>query len=167
MNRSIATCFALALAAAPLALLTAACDKSGTEAQAEANQAQNKANADIANANNVVRTTGAQAQTEANEKIIAAQADFATTREDYRHSVQTKLTALDKELLDLDVKSKTPEGMKKPDLRATLPALRAQRDAFVADYGTLANVDPVTWDATKARLDKEWAELKSAVDKAQ
>ena len=147
--------------------LGVACDKSGADAQAEANQAQAKANDDIAKANNTVTTTAGQAQAAADTKIAAAQADFAKTREDYRHKVQANLNlALDKELLDLDQKAKHPAGAKTPDLRSTLPALRAQRDAFVADYGTLANVDPVTWDATKARLDKEWTDLKAAVDKA-
>jgi len=158
MSRHTLLC--LALAAAPLAV---ACDKSGTDAQAEVNAAQNKANAQIAQANEQVTTTGALAQSEADKKIIAAQADFAKTREDYRHTVQSNIDDLSKRLADLEVKAKTSTA---PNLRATVAALRAQQDAFIADYQSLASASPVTWDATKTRLDKEWTALKAAVDKA-
>jgi hypothetical protein len=157
MSRRTLLC--LALAAAPLAV---ACDKSGADAQAEVNAAQNKANAQIARANEQVATTGALAQSEADKKISAVQADFAKTREDYRHTVQSNLDDLTKRLADIEVKAKTSTT---PDLHATITALRAQKDAFVADYQSLASASPVTWDATKARLDKEWAALKAAVDK--
>jgi hypothetical protein len=160
MSRSILTCLALVLATSPFAV---ACDKSGADAQAEVNKAQDKANGEVAKASNQVTTTAAEAQTEADKKIIAVQADFATTRENYRHSVQSNLDALDKQLADLDVKARTAT---KPDLRATITALRAQRDAFVADYQSLTTASAVTWDATKARLDKEWTDLKAAADKA-
>jgi hypothetical protein len=170
MSRSISVSLAFVLAIAPLAV---ACDKTGADAQAEANQAQQKANAEMAKANDNVTTTSAQAQANAaqaqanaDQKIAAAQADFATTREDYRHKVQSNLTALNKEIDDLDVKAKKATGTTKTDLRATVPALRVQRDAFVTDFQALGNATAVTWDATQARLDKEWADLKAAVDKA-
>jgi hypothetical protein len=155
MSQHIVIC--LALAAVPLAI---ACDKSGTDAQAEMNAAQSKANAQIAQANEQVTTTGAQAQSEADKKIIAAQADFAKTREDYRHTVQSNVDDLVKRLADLDVKAKTTAN-----LRPTVAALRAQQNAFLADYQALASASPETWDATKTRLDKEWTALKAAVDK--
>jgi len=163
MSRSISVSLALALALAPLAV---ACDKTGADAQAEANQAQQKANAEMAKAGDKVTTTSAQAQANADQKIAAAEADFATTREDYRHKVQSNLTALNKEIDDLDVKAKKATGTTKTDLHATVPVLRAQRDAFVADFQALGNATAMTWDATQARLDKEWTDLKAAVDKA-
>ncbi len=125
MSRSLysrsSTCLALVIAigAAPLAL---ACDKSGSDAQAEANQAQEKANAEVANANQQVTTTAAKAQAKADESIAAAQSDFAKTREDYRHDVQSKLDSLDKQLSDLDAKAKKSTTTAKADLKATLPA---------------------------------------------
>jgi hypothetical protein len=160
MSRSIRNCFfiAVALAAAPFAV---ACDKTGADAQAEVDQAQDKANAEIAKANSQVTTTAGTAQAVADKTITAVQADFATTREDYRHTVQSNLDALDKQLADLDVRARTA----KPDLRATLVALRAQRDAFVADYQSLSNVTAITWDAARSRLDEEWTDLKAAVAK--
>lgn len=160
MSRSI---LIYALVLAPIVV---ACDKSGTEAQAEVNQAQAKANDEVAKANDKVTTTAAQAQATADLKIANAQGDFATTREDYRHKMQGNLDALNKELASIDLKAKTATGTTATDLRATIPALRAQRDAFVADYQSLATATAVGWDATRTRLDKEWADLKAAVDKA-
>jgi hypothetical protein len=161
MTRSILislTCVSLAVAP-----FMVACDKTGAEAQASANEAQNKANTQVANANDDANKKIAQAQSEADQKIAAAQGDFSKTREDYRHSVQTNLDALNKKLADLDAKATTTP---KPDLKAALPALKSQRDAFVADFQALGTANAVTWDGTKARLDKEWSDLKTAVDKA-
>jgi hypothetical protein len=123
-----------ALASAPLAIASLGCDKSDTEAQAEVNQAQNKANDEIAKANDKVTTTTAQAQAAVDQRIAAVQGDFAATREDYRHKMQTNLDALTTELADIDVKAKTATGAHATDLRATIPALHAQRGAFVTDY---------------------------------
>jgi hypothetical protein len=163
MSRSLSLSIVLALALAPFAV---ACDKSGADAQAEANKAQEQANAETAKANDKVSTTSAQAQINADSKIAAARADFATTREDYRHEMQNNIDALNKQLDDLDVKARKATGTAKTDLRATLPALRAQRDAFLADFQSLGNATAVTWDATRARIDKEWTDLKVVVDKA-
>ena len=163
MSRSTILSLSLLLATSSLAV---ACDKSGTDAQTEVNKAQDKANDQIAKANDVVTTTAAQAQAAADQKIAAVQADFATTREDYRHKIQSNLDTLTKELADIDAKAKTATGTAAADLRATIPALRAQRDAFVADVQSLDKSSAATWDATKARLDKEWVDLKAAVDKA-
>jgi hypothetical protein len=159
-HSTILTLASLSLCAAPFVV---ACDKSGAEAQAQANEAQNKANTETANANSEANQKIAQAQSEADKKIASAQSDFAKTREDYRHTMQTNLDAVNKEIGDLDAKVATA---KKPDLRATLPALKAQRDAFVADFGSLGAVSATTWDGAKARLDKEWADLKAAVGRA-
>lgn len=159
--RSILFSFALTLAAAPLAI---GCDKSGADAQAQANSAQASANRDIANATNEANAKINEAQAEADKKIAAARADFATTREDYRHQVQTQLDALDKEIAQLDAKAMTATGKTKADINARLPALKAQRAAFVNDVRSLDTTTATTWDATKARLDKEWADLKSAAD---
>ena len=159
--RSILYVFALTLAAAPLAV---ACDKSGADAQAQANAAQTTANHDIANANSEANAKVNEAQATADQKIAAARADFAKTREDYRHTVQTNVDALDKTIAQLEAKAKTSTGKTKADIDARLPALKAQRNAFVSDVRALDSATAMTWDSTKARLDKEWADLKTAAD---
>lgn len=142
-----------------------ACDKSATEAQEKANKAQAEANKDINQANAEATTKITNAQVEADKKVAAAQNDFSTTREDYRHGVQSKLVDLDKKLAELEAKAKTATGKTKAELDSTLPGLRTRRDAFVADFKTLDTTTATSWDATKARLDKEWTDLKTSVDK--
>jgi hypothetical protein len=164
MSRLIKIYVAVALAAGPFA---AGCDNSAADAQRQATEAQKKANVEITNANVEANRKASEAQSEADKKIAIAEANFATTREDYRHQKQSDLDALNKQLEDLDAKAKTATGKVKAELRATVPALRAQRDAFVADFHLLATPNAGTWDATRARLDKEWADLRAAVDKAE
>jgi hypothetical protein len=41
-----------------------------------------------------------------------------------------------------------------------------RREAFVNDYKSIETASADTWDATKARLDKQWTELKNMVDRA-
>ena len=160
MTRSILVC--LAIAVAPLAV---ACDKSGSEAQTQANEAQEKANREIAKAGNEANAKAVEAQSEADKKVAAAQADFAKAREDYRHKVQTDLDALNKTIDELDAKAMKATGKAKADLEARLPVLKAQRDAFVTDFRALQNSTAVTWDSMKARLDKELTDLKASADK--
>jgi F0F1-type ATP synthase membrane subunit b/b' len=143
------------VAACCLPLAAVACDKSGADAQREADKAQAQSTTQITNA-----------QVEADKKVAQAQHDFDMTREDYRHDMQAKLDDLDKKIADLDAKSKTDVGHAKAKLDANLPSIHAQRAAFGRDFASIQSDTAMTWDSSKARLDKEWDALKSAVDKA-
>jgi len=161
MPRSILLC--IVLATGPFAL---ACDKSGADAQADVNKAQEQANKDIAKANDEANAKSVAAQAQADKKIDAVQADFAKAREDYRHQMQTDLDSINKTIADLEAKEKTSVGKAKADLDGALPFLRTRRDAFLDDLRTIESATALSWDSTKARLDKEWADLKVAADKA-
>ena len=150
--------FALALSAG---LAGAACQKSGTEAQREAEKAQATANTEITSANAEADKKSTKAQAEANEKISAGDKDFIKTREDYRHDVQSNLDSVDKKIADIDARAQ--KGKK---VKGDLDAIHAQRDAFAADVQKIDQTDASTFDATKARIDKEWNDLKKAVDRA-
>ncbi|MEA2753345.1 MAG: hypothetical protein QOI41_7488 [Myxococcales bacterium] len=150
MNRST-----LRFVACCLPLVAFGCNKTGAEAQREADNARVEAN---------TKTTGAQV--EADTKIADAQKAFAKTREDYRHDVQTKLDDLDKKIADLDAKAKKGTGTTKAKLDTNLPSIHSQRNAFARDFASVETDTALTWDASKARLDKEWTALKDAVDKA-
>jgi hypothetical protein len=159
MNR---TFFAFALFA-PLSVL--ACDKSGTEAQKKADQAQAEANREMNQAQSESTTKITSAQVEADKKIAEAQRSFAQTREDYRHDVQENIDQIDQKLANLEARSKKAVGKKKLELDSRLPGLRSRRDQFVRDAKVIDTETATTFDATKARLDKEWVDLKAAVDK--
>ena len=155
MNRAIV--ISVLLASAPLTL---ACEKSGADTQSEVSQAQQNANRQIGQAN----AQATQAQAQADQAIASAQLDFMQLRENYRHKMQGNLDALDKSIADLNAEAMTVPA-KKSALQSTLPGIRAQRDAFVRDFRTLDDTNMTTFDGTKARLDKEWSDLKTAVDK--
>ncbi len=162
MLRSILVC--AIVTAGTLAL---GCENTdGADAQAKANAAQATANVDIAKAKADADKKMNAAQADADKKIADLQASFSKTREDFRHSTQTNLDELDKKLAGLDAKAKTATGKAKVELDATLPRLHTQRDAFATSFKTIDTTTATTWDAAKMRLDKEWTDLKAAVDKA-
>jgi hypothetical protein len=163
MSRSTLLCFTLAVAG-----LAVACDGSGAETQARIDQANSAAAAAaaVAEAGATASAKIQGAESHAAETIAAAQADFATTREDFRHKTQSDLDGLQRKMDEMDAKAKVASGNAKSDLDDTMPALRRQRDSFVSDFHSIDSETAATWDATRARLEREWAQLKTAVDKA-
>ena len=162
MNR--ASIFASTAMALTLTLV-AGCDKASDEQQ-KANAAQAEADKKIAEANkeNLVKTTGAQV--EADKKIAAAEGEFGKRREEYRHKIQSDLVDLDKKIELLEAKAKGATGKTKTDLDLRLAQIRARRATFSADLASVENATAVQWDNTKARVDKDWTDLKAMVDKA-
>jgi septal ring factor EnvC (AmiA/AmiB activator) len=150
----------LALAAALMAPV--ACDKPGVEEQ----QKEQKATQDNAQQQQHAAQESAQAQQDMNNRVATAQADFEHARDDYRKEKQQDIDALDAKIASLETKTRTATGKVKADLDAKLPAIRAQRAAFGADFRGLQATTATTWDDTKARVDKEWDDLKAAVNDA-
>jgi regulator of protease activity HflC (stomatin/prohibitin superfamily) len=146
-------------------LLATACDKASDD-QHNANAAQAVANDKIAAAGAEATQKVSAAQAEANQKVAEAQANFMKLREDYRHSTTTSLVDMDKKIGDLDIKASTATGKGRSDLETNLKQIHAARQSFGADYQTLETASATTWDAARARLDKEWADLRALVDKA-
>lgn len=154
----------LAALAVLLPLCLAACDDSASKAQKMVNSAQADADKVSAEARADADKKVKAAQAEADKKIIDIQTAFTTSREDYRHSVQTSLDDLDRKIAELDAKSKTATGKAKTDLDAKLATIHTDRDAFGRDFKSAATSTSENWDAMKTHLDKSWSELKSAVD---
>lgn len=145
--------------------LASGCNKAADE-QEKAVAAQTKANEKIVEANQEADKKANEAQADADKKIAEAQASFLKMREDYRHDTTQNLVDLDKKIADLEAKSKTATGKKKADLDVQLGQIRTQRESFANDWKTIETASAATWDATKSRLDKEWSDLKSMVDRA-
>jgi vacuolar-type H+-ATPase subunit H len=156
------------LASAMLALGVSAfgCDNA-TEEQGKASEAQAKADEKITSARAEADDKARSAQAEADRKIAEAQADFMQLRENYRHATTLELADLDKRISDLQAKKMKATGKAKADLDAALPGIHAARDRFAADFDNLETASSATWDAAKANLDKEWADLKVQVAKAE
>ena len=146
--------------------ILAACDKKAEDDQSKANNAQATANEKVAEAKIEADKKINAAQAEADKKIAEAQASFGKLREDFRHKTTTDLVDLNKKIDELDAKAKKATGKTKADLDNLIPQIKAKRDAFNADFKTIDNVTAPTWDDAKARLEKEWSDLKTVVDKA-
>jgi hypothetical protein len=138
------------------------CQKPGEQER----NAEGRANKQAEEAQGEAARQLANAQTEADQKIAAARADFEKAREDYRHARQNDLDALNQHVADLDAEDKIATGKTKVSLDANLPAIHAQRDAFVTDLKSLQFATPASWDAARARLDSEWDALKAGVSHA-
>lgn len=146
-------------------LLVAACSKAADD-QARATTAQAEADEKIVAARAESDRKAVAAQTEANHEIAEAQASFDRRREDYRHKTTLGLVALDRKVDRLANKVQSTSGKTQSDLVISLHEVRVSREAFMTDYATLDAASPTTWDATSARLDREWTALEALVDGA-
>jgi hypothetical protein len=154
------------LATAVLAgFLAVGCDKA-IDDQTKANNAQTEANDKIAAATKEADQKIVAAQSEADKKAADANANFMKLREDYRHLTANNLVDLDYKVGVLEANSRSAANKAKVDLDANLNRIHTKRSEFSADYGAIEAASAMTWDDTKARLDKEWSELKALVDKA-
>ncbi len=166
-------------------LFLAACDDATSEHNA-AVAAQNEANGKIAAANVEAsqKVAGAQsdakdkmnsatqeadqkikeAQLTADAKIASAKANFMKLREEFRHTMQSNLIALEQRVSDLEIKAKKATGKERTQIQAKIRQIHARHDAYVNSCKQIEEESATTWDDTKARLDKEWGELKSLLD---
>ena len=150
---------ALTLAGLLSASVLACNDKPGAREQTAEGRANKQAEETQAEAARKI----AAAQAEADLKIATARADFEKAREDYRHSRQADLDDLNRKVSDLESKDRTATGKTKVDLEANLPVIHAQRDVFMKDLQSLQLDTPMSWDASRARLDSEWDVLEASV----
>lgn len=134
-------------------------DDRAVEAQQEADQTIREV---AASADKQARA----AQADADRVIADVAASFATEREEYRHEMATELVELDKKIALIEARQLTADGKARARLDASLVAIRQQHDSFVKDFATLDTVTSVTWAPTRERLDRAWAALKDAVNKA-
>jgi hypothetical protein len=162
MIRSVT--MSLAAVSMTLGMLTG-CDKAADaqkqadEARADADKKVGEASADAAEKINAARA-------EEDKRIAAAQADFLKLREDYRHKVTEDLVSMDKKIADLEAKAKTANAKTKAEIEAALPNIRSLRESVTSEYRSLEFSSAVTWDSSKARVEKAYDELSKAVDKA-
>lgn len=157
--------FAAAVSSALCLSLVTGCDRAADD-QAKANAAQAEANKKIGEAKNEANDKTNSAQAEADKKIAAAQGDFSKRREDFRHKLESDVIDLDKKIDLLEAKAKTATGKAKADLDANLAGIRTRRTSLTTDVKSLETASAGTWDDTKARIEKQFSDLKSAVEKA-
>jgi hypothetical protein len=112
--------------------------------------------------------TERQKEQQASEQAAQTKnSDFEKTRANYRHSRISDLGDIDKRIANLEAKENTATGKTKADLEAEMPAILAQRDAYVRVLQNLDTATASTWDDAKANADRKWDSLKDAVSKAE
>jgi hypothetical protein len=104
------------------------------------------------------------AELEASQKSAQVQTDFTRLRDEFRQKITTDLTDLDHRIVLLERKARNSVGNAKNEVEMGLTQIRADRLAFTNDYKSLDSATSANWDATKARLDKEWLALSNLVD---
>ncbi len=156
---TLSMCMALSLA------FGAGCDKAADEQQ-KADQARTDADKKVNEANNEANDKINAARAEADKKIADAQASFLKLREDYRHKVTEDLVSTDKDIADLEAKLKTAKGKAKATIDGALPNVHALREAVATEYRSLELSSAITWDDSKARVEKAVESLKQAIKKA-
>lgn len=157
----IQRCLSTLIALAALA----GCDEA-SDLEKKADQAQANADEKIADLRSASSQDIREVQAAADAKIAATQSEFNAMREDYRHETTLKLVVLDKRVADLDARVVKLSGVPRAELQAKLNLIKASRGVFLDDYKQLENVTGASWDATKTRLDREWADLNKLVDAA-
>ena len=156
---TLSTCIGLSL------VTVLGCDKAADE-QKKADTARLDADKKVGDANQEATDKINAARAEADKKVADAQAGFLKLREDYRHDVTQDLVGVDKNIADLEAKAKTLKGKAKTDVDGALPTIHTLREAVMTEYRSLELASALTWDASKARVDKAVADLKKAIDKA-
>ncbi len=156
---TLSMCLALSLA------FGAGCNKAADEQQ-KADQARTDADKKVNDANTEATDKINAARADADKKVADAQASFLKLREDYRHKVTEDLVSVDKDIAKLEAKAKTEKGKAKADIDAALPNVRTLRESVTSEYRSLEMSSAITWDDSKARVDKAVDDLKKAVSKA-
>jgi hypothetical protein len=156
---TLSMCVALSLP------FVANCNKAADEQQ-KADQARTDADKKVNDANTEATDKINAARAEADKKVADAQASFLKLREDYRHKVTEDLVSMDKDIANVEAKSKTAKGKAKADIDAALPNIHTLRESVTTEYRSLDLSSAITWDNSKARVDKAVDDLKKAVSKA-
>jgi len=155
----------ISLAAVLIGVGALGCNKAADE-QRKADEARSEADKKVGEASNDAAEKINAARAEADKKVAEAQADFLKLREDYRHKVTEDLVSVDKDIADLEAKAKTATGKTKAEIEAALPGIRSQRESVSSEYRSLEFSSAVSWDDSKARVEKAVDDLKKAIDKA-
>lgn len=156
-------------ATALVALVAVACDKPADReraAQNELTEAKVEADKKVANAQAEATHDVDKARAEANKDFAQANVDFQKARVDYRAERQKDLAELDKDIADLELDAKKATGQKRIDLDQRLVTIHTQRDLYGRELVDVDTATPGTWDATKARLDRDWDALKKTIRRA-
>jgi len=179
MNRHLILCAALALTA---------CERSATEEQTKAQQAQREADEKAAKAQKEADEKTAKAQREADEKAMKAQGEAAETankqqakandeireanqdvlkaRNDLQERTQKSVAEIDHKIDQIKVKAEK-KPTKKTDFEAAMRDVDTKRAMLDSEIKALPSQTAQTLDSFKAKVEKDIDELKKSVNQAE
>jgi hypothetical protein len=137
--------------------------KTAADQEHDAVEVQRTANEKVQAAEEKARAETLKLKTEAEQKIAAIQADFDKLRENHRHDVTEKLVGLDETIAKFSAKSRNGGAAAKKASETRLEEMRAKRLQFQKSLDDLRGASALTWDASRAAVDQEWAELNKFV----
>jgi hypothetical protein len=145
----------VALVASALALGCNSPDKAQQRADEARQQAEDKAAA--------AQRDVADAQAEAVQRQAEANQTLATARNDYHAQVATLMVEIDKRSADLQAANLTATPADRQKNLDRLAALASYRRTLAADLRDVDLVTSADWDVTRARVDKDISDVKSAL----
>jgi hypothetical protein len=145
----------MAVVASALALGCNSPDKAQERADEARQQAQDMAGA--------AQRAAADAQAEAVQKQAEATQTLATARNDYHAQIASLMVAVDKRTADLQAANLTATGADKQKNLDKIAALASYRRTLDADLHDVDTVTTANWDLTRARVDKDISDVKSAL----
>jgi hypothetical protein len=159
-NVLVSTCAVLALSAVTACQNKADRDLAkAEEAQREANEkastAQQEANKKIDEAHRQANENMQKAQSKAAEEMNAAVASFNKDRGDYREKVQKEIDQVDKTLSDARAKDAKATPKEKAELQATTRDCQARRELLVADIRSIDTSTKDGWSIVRVNLDRD------------
>ena len=153
--------------AALLALaMTLGCDRSPTEAQNDAREAQRRADEQAAEARRRAEEAAASAQAKADEEAKKAEQALVKARNEFRAQAERDLNDLSAEIDELKVKAVKAKGKTKAELEVALAKLDDQRNALRRDIDVLAATTAKELEDAKIRLAQSFASLKKSLSDA-
>jgi len=150
-----------------LLLAAAACNQSPAREQEEARKAQQRADEKSGQFRMQAEEKSAEQQANANDKAREAARALEVTRNDYRHSAQSDLDSLTKDIDDLKVKAEKATGKTRLDIERGLSDLNARRDAVDAQIRSIDATSADQIETVKARVDDQIAQLRKSVKEVE
>ena len=152
----------LGAALTALALL-GGCDKSPTEAQNEARDAQRRADEEAADARRKAEQEAQKAQSKANEEARKADEALVKARNDFRAQAQKDLNDLSAEIDDLKAKAAKTTGKAKADIDVAVQRLDDQRNALRREVDALDRASASDFESAKQHFSAGLASLRKGL----
>lgn len=146
--------------------LFAGCEQPPSEVEAQAREAQRRADDAIAEARREADQKVAKAQSKADDEARRADAVFIKARDDLRTKVNKEMDELSKRVDGLEARAANAGNRRRAELTEALRSIDEKRTAVKRDIAAIEATTADDFEVLKAGLEARIDELKKAVDEA-